>query len=158
MGAAGAGKTTIGRALGGELGWPFLDGDDRHSEGSIRKMQAGIALTDADRLPWLMSLHQTIARMLERREHLVLACSAPRAGYRELLRGDYPRVRFVYLKASEGELVRRLAARRSHFAGPALVASQLATLEEPAAGEALTVDATWPTERIVAAIRYQYGV
>jgi len=156
IGAAGAGKTTVGRALADALGWRFVDGDDVHSPAAIAKMRAGAALTDADRAPWLASLHQVIASAIGRREPLVVACSALRTRYRERLRGDLRMVRFAYLKADEATLRRRLMERAGHFAGPALITSQLATLEEPQDG--LTIDATEPPERIVAAIRYEFGL
>jgi gluconokinase len=76
MGAAGAGKTTIGRALAAELGWRFFDADDYHTAASIAKMRAGQPLTDADRAPWIATLGTIVARASDRREHAVLACSA----------------------------------------------------------------------------------
>ena|SRR5438128_2630109 len=158
MGAAGAGKTTIGAALAAELGWPFVDADDRHPRGNVEKMHAGLSLTDADRAPWLASLHATMTRTLDRREHLVLACSALKRTYRESLRGDLRGVRFVYLKASEAALSQRLSTRTGHFAGPSLLQSQLAALEEPSPDEAWVIDATWPRERILGAIRREFGI
>lgn len=156
IGAAGAGKTTVGRALAGTLGWRFVDGDDFHSPAAVAKMRAGGALTDAERAPWLAALHQVIATAIARREPLAVACSALKAGYRERLRGDLHGVRFVYLKADERTLRKRLTDRPGHFAGPSLMASQLAALEEPADG--LTIDATEPPDRIVAAMRYELGL
>ena len=108
--------------------------------------------------PWLASLHAAIARTLDRREHLVVACSALKRSYRDVLRGDARRLRFVYLKAAPDELSQRLSTRPDHFAGPKLLAGQLATLEEPDEMEAFTVDATWPQERIVAAIVREFGL
>jgi gluconokinase len=156
MGAAGAGKTTIGRALAATLGWRFVDGDDYHSPAAVATMRAGSALTDADRAPWLASIHRAIAAAVDRREHLVVACSALHDRYRRVLRGDLRSVRFVYLKADEATLRRRLTGRSGHFAGPALVASQLASLDEPS--DALTIDATRPPDHIVGAIRREFGL
>lgn len=156
IGAAGAGKTTVGQALATGLGWRFADGDDYHTPASVAKMRAGTPLTDADRAPWLASLHHVIAAALDRREHLVVTCSALRERYRSTLQGGLRSVRFVYLDADEPTLRRRLAERRAHFAGPSLVASQLATLESP--GDALTIDATRRPEEIVDAIRYAFGL
>jgi len=156
IGAAGAGKTTVGKALAATLGWRFVDGDDYHSPASVAKMRAGIPLSDDDRAPWLASLHRMIATAVDRREHLVLACSALRDGYRRSLQGGLHQVRFVHLDADEPALRRRLAERPGHFFGPTLLASQLATLEVPS--EALRVDATRPPEEIVAAIRYEFGL
>src|SRR5712691_887111 len=138
------------------MGWRFVDGDDYHAPASVAKMRAGTPLSDDDRAPWLASLHGVIATALDRREHLVLACSALRDRYRRTLQDDLHHVRFVYLEADEAALRRRLAERPEHFAGPALLASQLATLEVP--NEALTVDATRPCEEIVGAIRYEFGL
>jgi gluconokinase len=156
MGAAGAGKTTIGRALAAELGWRFVEGDEAHPRRNIEKMHAGIPLTDADREPWLATLHAIAARAGSRREHVIIACSALKERYRVTLRGDLHPVRFVYLCATEAVLRHRLAERESHFFNPALLATQLIALEEPA--DALVVDATWPADRILAAIRYAFGV
>jgi gluconokinase len=158
LGVAGAGKTTIGRALAHELRWPFVDADDHHLSAAVAKMRAGIALTDADRAPWLASLHAIIASALERREHLVLACSALKARYRDILRGPLRPVRFVYLKADEETLRRRLTERGGHFAGPSLLSSQLADLEEPTGTNVLTIDATRPPAEIVKTIAYELGL
>ncbi len=156
IGVAGAGKTTIGRALAGELGWRFIDGDDWHTPAAVAKMRGGIALTDADRAPWLAALHGIIAAALDRREHLVLACSALHERYRVALRGTLPSVRFVYLRADEATLRRRLEDRAGHFTGARLLPSQLTELEEPA--DASAIDATLPPERILATIRDEFGL
>ena len=156
VGVAGSGKSTIGRALASRHGWRFVDGDDHHASASIAKMHAGIALTDADRAPWLASLHAIAAAALDRRDHVVIACSALKERYREALQGALRPVRFVYLKVDEATLRRRLEERAGHFAGPALLASQLAALEEPAG--ALTIDATRPLAEIVSAIDYELGL
>jgi gluconokinase len=155
-GAAGAGQTTIGRALAAELGSRFVDADDLHPPGNVEKMRLGQPLTDADRAAWLTALHDIIARAVDRREPLVLACSALERRYRHALRGTLRSVRFVYLKAEEATRRARLTTRAGHFAGPGLLASQLADLEEPA--DALAVEAVWPPERILGAIRHEFGV
>jgi gluconokinase len=156
IGVAGAGKTTIGRALASRYGWRFVDGDDYHAPAAIAKMRAGIALTDADRRPWLASLHAIAAAVIDRRQHVVIACSALKERYRDALRGTLRPVRFVYLKADATMLRRRLEERGGHFAGPALLTSQLADFQEPT--EALTIDATRPPEEIVNAIGYELGL
>jgi gluconokinase len=156
VGVAGAGKTTIGRAFAGRHGWRFVDGDDYHAAAAIAKMHAGIALTDADRAPWLASLHAVAAAVLDRREHVVIACSALKERYRDALRGALRAVRFVYLKADEAALRRRLEERAGHFVGPSLLTSQLADLEEPT--DALTIDATRPLEEIVNTIGQELGL
>src|SRR5581483_9562909 len=108
-------------------------GDDYHSAANIEKMSRGIGLTDADRKPWLAALHALIEDTVQRHEHVVLACSALKHEYRETLAGNYRNagaVRFVYLDVPADVLARRLASRQHHFAPPALLTSQLATLEQ----------------------------
>jgi gluconokinase len=158
MGAAGAGKSTIGSALAAALRWRLIEGDEYHSAAAVAKMRAGNPLTDADRAPWLAALHGVIATAIGRREPLVVACSALHARYRSVLRGDLHGVRFVYLKADDVTLRQRLQLRRGHFFGPALVTSQLAELEEPAEDQAVTIDATRPVAEIVDAVRYEFGI
>lgn len=156
MGVAGAGKTTIGRTLAAELGWRFVEGDDYHAPAAVARMRAGAPLTDLDRAPWLAALHAIASASLDRREPLILTCSALEARYRQIVRGDLRNVRFVHLIADAGTLARRLADRGGHFAGPALLASQLADLEPPM--DALAVDAARPPEEIVRAIRRELGL
>lgn len=150
MGVTGSGKTTVGALLAKKLGWTFRDADDFHSPENRRKMHLGIPLTDEDRLPWLTSVHDELLRRTASGENIVLACSALRQSYRELLSANL-RVVLVYLRGTPEELHRNLATRAHHFAGESLVPSQLATLEEPAA--ALVEDIAQSPEQIVANIR-----
>jgi gluconokinase len=156
MGPAGAGKTTVGQALARALRWRFVEGDEYHSVEAVAKMRGGQPLTDADRRPWLAALHAVIEAAVVRREPLVVTCSALHERYREVLRGTLRGVRFVYLKADAATLRERLTRRTGHFAGPALVASQLAALEEPR--DAVTIDATRPVDEIVDTVRYEFAL
>lgn len=156
MGTAGAGKTTVGKRLAAVLGWDFLDGDDLHPPANVAKMRRGEPLTDADRAPWLERLRERIARYLAEDQGAAIACSALRHGYRERLRVDPERVRFVYLKGAYPLLRRRLRSRTGHFVKPSMLASQIATLEEPR--HALVIDAALPVDAIVARIRAALGV
>ncbi len=172
-GPAASGKTTVGVALAAATGLRFLDADDVHTAASKAKMALGLGLTDAERAPWLAALQREIAAALAgpgaggaegaggaggaADGGLALACSALRRAHRTALvppdatPGD---VRFVYLRATPELLARRLSRRAGHFAGPALLPSQLAALEEPRAGEGvLVVDAAAPPAAIVAEIR-----
>ena len=152
MGTTGSGKTTVGQLLALRLGWLFLDADDFHSAANKEKMHRGIALSDADRAPWLAAIHDELVRRdREGRKgrNVVLACSALKQAYREELRAGVA-MQLVYLKGSEAVLRAHLDERHGHFAGESLLPSQLATLEEPA--DALVVDVSHKPEEIVAKI------
>ena len=151
IGPAGAGKSTVGTALAAQLGWRFVDADDYHSTENLAKMHANQPLTDSDRRPWLEAIRAVIAGAVERDEPTVVACSALKRDYRRILAQNIEAVRFVYLRATPQVLEQRLQKRRGHFAQPALLASQLAALEEP--DDALVVDATASVDQIVATIR-----
>jgi gluconokinase len=154
MGVSGAGKTTAGRALAAALRWKFYEGDDFHPRTNIEKMTAGHPLTDADRAPWLAALRQLIDGIIARQEHAVLACSALRRQYRQVLTPDGPdgeAVRFVYLDVPKKVLHDRLAMRQGHFMSAAMLDSQLATLEPPRHAE--TIDGTLPVDEIARQIR-----
>lgn len=156
MGVSGAGKTTVGRALAEAAGWKFADADDFHPEANRAKMSAGIALTDTDRAPWLDTLRKLISEALAANDPLVLACSALKGAYRDLLAVDADRVRFVHLHGSSVLLAARIGARAGHFAPPALLDSQLATLEPPA--DALALDVAASPAELVSAICSHFGL
>lgn len=150
MGVSGSGKTTVGSCLAQQLGWEFADADDYHPAVNVEKMRQGVPLTDADRLPWLKSLRSLIAGWLATERNGVLACSALKRTYREKLRVDQ-RVHFVYLKADHDLLSQRLRARRDHYMKEQMLASQLATLEEPK--HAIAVNAGDTPQQIAQEIR-----
>lgn len=157
MGVAGCGKSSVGAELSARTGLPYLDGDDLHDPPSVAKMRAGTALTDADRWPWLERCGRALA---DRPQGLILGCSALRRSYRDRLRGSsgLPQLLFVHLAGSEALLHRRMAQRTGHYMPPALLQSQLETLEPPAADEcAVTVDIDRPVSEIAAAILAQSG-
>jgi len=147
MGVAGSGKTTIGALLAKKLGWDFLDADDFHSAANREKMHRGIPLSDAERLPWLAAIHMELIRREERAENAVLACSALRQSYRDIL-CDGLQLNVVYLRATPEQLHRHFASRAHHFVGENLVPSQLATLEVPT--DAVVEDIAQSPEEIVA--------
>jgi len=135
MGVSGSGKSTIGSLLAGRLRWEFEDGDWFHPAANVDKMHRGIPLTDADRGPWLRSIRAWIDATQAAGGHGVLACSALKRRYRDVLIGDGAAVRLVYLKGSEGLIARRMATRHEHFMPPSLLHSQFAALEEPGSDE-----------------------
>jgi gluconokinase len=127
MGVSAAGKSTVGIALAAALGVPFVDADDLHSAANRAKMASGTPLTDDDRLPWLDAVGELFRA--HRGGGLVVACSALRHVYRDRIRTAEPEVVFVHLDGSRELLIERAGARTDHFMPPALLDSQLATLE-----------------------------
>jgi gluconokinase len=147
MGAAGAGKSTVGRLLAERLGWCFIEGDDFHSPENIAKMSAGVPLTDSDRKPWLDALNTVLREQSTTQNGLVLACSALKLTYRKRLAAGVKSALFVYLKADPATLTERLTGRQDHYMPAGLLMSQLEDLEEP--DDAIMIDATLPAEQIV---------
>jgi gluconokinase len=133
MGVSGVGKTAIGTLLSARTGWKFEDADDYHSEENRQKMAAGITLTDADRLPWLLALHDRMRQYLQKDENIILAFSALKQQYRELLAGGFAKneMRFVYLHAPATLIQERMKSRHHPYMNPGLLDSQLETLEVP---------------------------
>ncbi|HXW92319.1 MAG TPA: gluconokinase [Terriglobales bacterium] len=134
FGVSGAGKTTIGRLLSERLGWHFEDADEYHPPANRQKMRAGSPLTDEDRKPWLNALHRRIAEFIARGDNAILACSALKQQYRDLLVGCFPpdQFRFALLDAPHDLLRERLRKRHHPYMNPNLLDTQLATLEVPA--------------------------
>jgi gluconokinase len=157
MGAAGAGKSTVGAALAATLDWPFFDADDFHTAANIERMRQGIGLTDEERLPWLGRVRQAMLDSMARGQSAVVACSALKRRYRQILTAGVADPRLVHLQADEQLLRHRLSTRRGHFAGPALASTQLHDLETPAF-EAVIVDASLPPQVLVGEIRRALNV
>lgn len=144
MGVSGSGKSTVGRMLAGRLGVPYAEGDDFHPKANVDRMAAGRPLTDEDRWPWLRAIAEWI------REHRagVVACSALKRSYRDMLRSD--RTWFVHLHGNRQVLAERMRARTGHFMPPELLDSQFADLEPLESDEpGLTVNILWTPEEIV---------
>lgn len=151
MGVTGSGKTTIGRLLAQRLGCEFLDGDDFHPPGNVCKMRAGTPLTDEDRAPWLTLLN---ARLKAHRD-AVLACSALKESYRQVLASGVVDFHLVHLNGSIDLIRQRLAARRHRYMPASLLESQFATLEPPA--RAIRLDIGASAEDCVAQIMARLG-
>ena len=151
MGVAGSGKTTVGRLLAERLRWEFLDADDFHPSANIAKMEAGIPLDDSDRAPWLSALNEALTSSLAAGRYPVLACSALKESYREVLRRGIDGLQIVYLKGGYELLWSRLASRQGHYMKPAMLRSQFEALEEPS--DALVVNVRLGVERIVDEIK-----
>lgn len=153
MGVSGSGKSSVGAALSERLCIPYRDGDNLHSPANIQKMQAGEALTDADRWPWL----DRVAQELADQAPVILGCSALRRAYRDRIRaGAGGPVCFVHLAGSQALIAARMATRSGHFMPASLLDSQFAALEPPGPDEiAITVDIDQPLDRLVAEIQHQ---
>ena len=155
MGVAGSGKTTIGSLLARELGWDFYDADDFHSESNRAKMTHGIALTDEDRASWLMSLRELINQNIQRNTQAVLACSALKNSYRNILKVS-EQVKFIYLQGTYEQIKIRLSNRTRHFMSADMLDSQFHTLEEPQ--NVLTIDITHTPQEIISIIRKGFNL
>jgi carbohydrate kinase (thermoresistant glucokinase family) len=150
MGVAGAGKTTIGRALAAALGVAFVDADDLHPPANVSKMSAGVPLEDDDRWPWLEVVGRVVAA---KPEGVVVACSALKRRYRDALRAHAPGLLFAHLAPAEAVLEARLHSRPDHFMPPTLLESQLDALEPLEADEAgVTIQTTGAIDEIVRTI------
>jgi len=135
MGVSGSGKSTIAESLAERLCWRYEDGDKFHPASNVAKMSAGHPLTDDDRWPWLRAIADEIDRACKAGEHVVIACSALKRAYRDVLVNGRSDVRFVYLKGTQQLIADRLARRKGHFMPPGLLESQFRTLEPPGPGE-----------------------
>jgi gluconokinase len=150
MGVSGVGKTSVGMALAAQLGVAYVDGDDLHPPVNLAKMRGGIALTDADRAPWL----DMVGRWLRDHEAQggVVSCSALRRSYRDTLRSWSSRIVCLQLDASPRVLVQRIDARVGHFMPSSLLTSQLSALEPLAADEPGTILVSEGSAEAVAAL------
>jgi carbohydrate kinase (thermoresistant glucokinase family) len=153
MGVTGAGKTTIAARVAEQLGWRYQEGDALHPPANVAKMAGGTPLTDEDRWPWLAIIAEHIDQWRTEGASGVITCSALKRSYRDILIGNRPDVRLVFLRGSHELLATRLAERRGHFMPPALLDSQFATLEEPSDDERpIVVDVSEGPDDIVSGI------
>ncbi|GAA3873903.1 gluconokinase [Leifsonia kafniensis] len=158
MGVQGSGKSTIGRSLATALGLRFFDGDDLHSVEAKAKMASGHPLTDEDRLPWLTRIAVVIADAASHGEPIVVACSALKRSYRDLMRETAPTLYFAQLEGSQALIAERLSHRNHEYMPPTLLDSQFATLEPLATDEAGTrVSLTLTPDEIVVEIMKEIG-
>lgn len=151
MGVAGSGKTTIGRQLAAELGWPYHEADDFHSAANRAKMGRGHPLDDADRAPWLAALRAAMDDALAAGRSAVFTCSGLKDKYRRVLTDGAPGVSLVYLAIDLETSLARVGRRQGHYLKAEMVQSQFAALEAPT--NALTIDARQSPEKIITEIR-----
>lgn len=111
-------------------------------------MAQNIPLADADRWDWLITLREAAAARLSpstsstTRAHdgVVVTCSALKHKYRDVMRiaaynNNSVLVHFIYLRADEQVLLKRVQARTGHYMKSSMVQSQIDQLEEPDAQE-----------------------
>ena len=159
MGVSGSGKTTVAEMLAEALGVELLEGDDFHPLSNVEKMKSGTPLTDEDRWPWLRAIAARIDEWRTAGKAGVVTCSALKRAYRDILIGDRPEVRLVYLKGSHRLIHDRMAARHDHFMPVGLLDSQFAVLQEPGPDERpIVVDIGSTPAGIAAEIIRQLGV
>jgi gluconokinase len=150
MGVSGAGKSTIAEALARRLHWRYEDGDTFHPASNVAKMKAGHPLSDDDRWPWLQAIANEIDRLGSAGERAVIACSALKRAYRDVLVHGRRDVRIVFLSGTQTLIASRLASRKGHFMPPDLLASQFRTLEPPGHDEhPITISIEAPVDAIV---------
>lgn len=150
MGVSGSGKSTIAEHLAARLGWRYVDGDLFHPPANVAKMSAGHPLTDEDRWPWLRALAAEIDKLLAAGISSVVACSALKRVYRDILVHGRDDIRIVMLDGTRELIAKRLAARKGHFMPPGLLDSQFKTLEPPQRSERpVTVSIDAPVDGIV---------
>jgi len=149
MGVSGSGKTTIGKQLAARQGWRFADADAFHPSANVEKMRQGVPLTDADRAPWLAAVRDALDAWQAAGESGVLACSALKQTYREILSPQGDAV-FVHLRGSPEVIGPRMRERTGHYMNPGLLASQFEILEPP--HDAITVDVAFSVDELVSQI------
>ena len=153
MGVCGSGKSVIGALFARALGMEFVEGDAYYSPENVKRMSAGIALTDEDRQTWLIAIATRLDEARRAGAGLVVSCSALKRRYRDVLRAGRADVQLVYLEGTRALLEQRLAGRRGHFMPSSLLDSQLATLEPPSPDEqAWVCEIGQPPDVIVAAL------
>jgi gluconokinase len=151
MGVSGSGKSTVGAGIADALGLHFIDGDGLHSAESVARMQAGIALGDDDRWPWLDRIGARLTDASQWPQGIVVACSALKRAYRDRIRAAAPGVRFVFLDGPAALIESRMTRRTGHYMPSTLLASQMQTLEPPGVDErdALRVGVELPASEVV---------
>lgn len=158
MGVSGSGKSTVAQILAERLGWVFQEGDALHPPANVEKMRAGHPLDDADRAPWLAMIAAWVSARLTAGEHGIITCSSLKRVYRDQITGGQDGVWMLYLHGDRTTLEQHLRGRHHEYMPTTLLDSQLATLEEPGAGESvITVEVTGSVEETVAAAMQSIG-
>ncbi len=115
MGVAGSGKTAVGMQVARKLDWIFLDADDFHPPANIEKMKHGIPLNDQDRAPWLQRLHDELQDQIAKEHSVILACSALKESYRNVLRDEVIATEIYLSRRRSGDNQRQIATSVGSF-------------------------------------------
>jgi gluconokinase len=159
MGVSGSGKTTVAKAISTSTGLRFAEADEFHSEFNVAMMRAGVPLDDADRWPWLHSLAAWVADRSAKGASTVLACSALKRSYRDVLRQGSPGMQFVHLDGPADMIRQRLSSRAGHYMPASLLDSQIATLEPLQADESgLVLDVCLPPDDLASTAVSRLGL
>jgi gluconokinase len=158
MGVSGSGKSTVGEKLAARASLEFHDADQFHPPANIEKMSKGIPLDDEDRIPWLQGMSDFIHAKSAEGHVPVLACSALKKSYRDILRGGKNHITFIYLAGDFDLIEERMNARKDHFMPPGLLKSQFETLEEPDRQEAIRIDVSPDPDDIVESVVKELGL
>lgn len=159
MGVSGSGKSTVARGISVATGLVFAEADEFHSEANVARMRAGVPLDDADRWPWLRALAAWMAARAAEGVSTVLACSALKRSYRDVLRQGPPEIDFVHLDGAAEVIRERMSCRSGHYMPASLLDSQIATLEPPHPDESsLILDVSLSPDELVSAAVSQLGL
>lgn len=159
MGVSGSGKTTVAKGISNLTGLRFAEADEFHSEFNVAMMRAGVPLDDADRWPWLRKLAAWMASRSAEGVSTVLACSALKRSYRDVLRQGPPAIDFVHLDGPAEVIRERMSRRLGHYMPASLLNSQIATLEPPQPDESgLALDVSLPPDELVSAAVSRLGL
>ncbi|MEQ9237402.1 gluconokinase [Coleofasciculus sp. E2-BRE-01] len=158
MGVSGSGKSRVGQALAQRLEWQFRDADDFHTQAAKEKMKQAIPLNDQHRQPWLEAMRSAMDQWIMAGKNTVLACSALKSSYRQVLHLQDSQAQFIYLKGSFELIYERLKHRQHHFMKESLLRSQFETLEEPTPSEAIHIDASQSPEVIIQSVINQLNL
>lgn len=150
MGVSGCGKSTVAQVLSRQLGWVLTEGDDLHPRANVAKMAAGVPLTDEDRWPWLNRVAEWVEERIDAAQNGIITCSALKRRYRDVINRRHVGVVFVYLAGSREMIAARLRVRHGHFMPSSLLASQIATLQEPTADEPVVRVDVGPSASVIA--------
>lgn len=156
MGVSGSGKSTIAEGVATGTGWTFAEADGFHPRSNIDKMTSGTPLTDEDRAPWLRDLSAWMGEHAARDEDTVIACSALKRAYRDVLRGGVPtherghRVVFAHVAGPAEVIAERMQFRSGHFMPTSLLQSQTDDLEPLEPDEdGFVLDLRRPAEELI---------